>query len=489
MKKLLAIVLVMAMLFSFAACSKQNDNKEEKEEEKEKQVGNFAVPEEGYDGSVVTIRFYYEYYTALSDEMDKYIKEFNKLYPKIIVEDEYFGNKEALFDYMATMMTVGETPHITCGSPNQLAYYQKEDTLVTLDDLISSQIPVTRADGSTEVLGLTQAQIDDFIPGVYAGGRSPVDGCMYSLPYRTDYDVLYYNKTFFDENKIPVPATWEEMEQVCRRIKELDPDSVPLGYYSENNLLINYCYQTGSDYLSADGDVAFNNAQNRDFLRKLRQWREEGLLLAEADFYSDFTVIQYLPSGYFVKEVEPLCYMVIDSVSAAERYAPSSYHGAAEEFEVGVAMLPQENPSDPKVICTGSNMCIFQKENPQEVIASWLFVKFLATKPEFQLELAMMSNMCPVTKTAAQLPEYQNYLASADGGDNLPALAASTYAAQWDALYKPAGTYWERADSIVQWLVLQCLIEETDGDEEAAIQEWFDLAVEGIHKNETNRPR
>ena len=100
----------------------------------------------------------------------------------------------------------------------------------------------------------------------------------------------------------------------------------------------------------------------------------------------------------------------------------------------------------------------------------------------------MMANMCPVTKTAAQLPEYQNYLASADGGKNLPALAASTYAAQWDALYKPAGTYWERADSIVRWLVLQCLIEETDGDEEAAIQEWFDLAVEGIHKNETNRP-
>ena len=123
--------------------------------------------------------------------------------------------------------------------------------------------------------------LDDFIPGVYAGGRSPTDGLMYSLPYRTDYDVLYYNKTFFDENKIPVPATWEEMEQVCRRIKELDPDSVPLGYYSENNLLINYCYQTGSDYLSADGDVAFNNVQNRDFLRKLRQWREEGLLLAE----------------------------------------------------------------------------------------------------------------------------------------------------------------------------------------------------------------
>ena len=47
---------------------------------------------------------------------------------------------------------------------------------------------------------------------------------------------------------IAVPTTWDEMEQVCAKLKELDPQSIPLGYDSESNWFITMCEQYGSDY-------------------------------------------------------------------------------------------------------------------------------------------------------------------------------------------------------------------------------------------------
>ena len=41
------------------------------------------------------------------------------------------------------------------------------------------------------------------------------------LPFNKSTDVLIYNKTFFDENNLSVPTTWDEMEQVSKQIKEL----------------------------------------------------------------------------------------------------------------------------------------------------------------------------------------------------------------------------------------------------------------------------
>ena len=61
---------------------------------------------------------------------------------------------------------------------------------------------------------------------------------MYTLPMSKSTEALYYNKTFFEKNGLSVPTTWDEMEAVCARIKEIDPACVPLGYDSEANWFI-----------------------------------------------------------------------------------------------------------------------------------------------------------------------------------------------------------------------------------------------------------
>ena len=177
---------------------------------------------------------------------------------------------------------MGNQPNIAYCYPDHVALYNLAGAVATLDDLIDSQIEVARADGSTEILGLTDEQKADFIAGYYEEGRQFGDGLMYTLPFSKSTEVLYYNKTFFDEHGLTVPTTWDEMEALCAQIKEIDPNSIPLGYDSESNWFITMCEQYGSGYTSATGDhFIFDNETNRAFVKEFREWYQNGYLTTQ----------------------------------------------------------------------------------------------------------------------------------------------------------------------------------------------------------------
>ena len=68
------------------------------------------------------------------------------------------------------------------------------------------------------------------------------------------------------------------------------------------------------------------------------------------------------------------------------------------------------------MISQGPSVCVFNKEDPQEVLASWLFVQYLLTN-DVQIAYSQTEGYAPVTSKAQQSPEYQDYLARA-GEDN-----------------------------------------------------------------------
>ena len=395
-------------------------------------ASNFVIPEGGYDGSEVTITFSHTMGENLRTVLDTYIAEFNVLYPNIHVEHTQVGGYDDVRDSIKTAITVHGQPNIAYCYPDHVALYNISKVVVTLDELIASQIPVTRADGSTEILGLTEAQQADFIEGYYEEGRQFGDGLMYSMPFSKSTEVLYYNETFFTEHNLPVPTTWDEMEEVCARIKELDPKSVPLGYDSEANWFITMCEQLGSDYTSARGKhFLFDNETNRAFVAKFAEWFNKGYVTTQ-EISGGYT------SGLFTKAAgeEGKSYMSIGSSAGAKHQRPAK-DGNNYPFNVGIATIPQVDPDNPKVISQGPSVCIFKKpdQNPQEVIASWLFVKFLTTSVEFQAEFSMESGYVPVIKSVNDNPVYAAFTAKADGGDNIAALSAKICLEQEHAYY------------------------------------------------------
>ena len=397
---------------------------------------NFNVPAAGYDGSKVTLSFYHTMGQNLRDVLDAYIIEFNKLYPNITIEHKQVGGYDDVRDQISTELTVGNQPNIAYCYPDHVALYNLAGKVVTLDNLIDSKMEITRADSSKEVLGLTAEQKADFIQGYYNEGRQFGDGLMYTMPLSKSTEVLYYNKTFFDTNEIPVPDHWfstsetdtTSLEAVCQKILTIDPDSIPLGYDSESNLFITMCEQLGSDYTSATGDhFLFDNAANKTFCKIFRNWYTEGWMTTQ-------TLFGAYTSGLFVSDTAPRSYMSIGSSAGATHQRPAKVDGAYP-FEVGIAEIPQMNANNKKVISQGPSLCIFEASE-QEVVASWLFVKFLTTSVEFQAEFSMASGYVPVLKSVGENEIYKTeFLDKANGGDYIAALSAKVCLAQESAYY------------------------------------------------------
>jgi len=434
--------------------------------------GNFVVPEGGYDGSAVTITFYNTMGSNLTPVLNTYIAEFNKLFPNITVESVNVGGYDDVRDQISTEITEGNQPNIAYCYPDHVARYNLAQAVTTLDSLIASEIEVKHADGTTEVLGLTEAQIADFIEGYYNEGKQFGDGLMYTLPLSKSTEVLYYNKTFFTENNIPVPTTWDELEQVCAQIKAIDPKSIPLGYDSESNWFITMCEQYKSPYTSATGDhFLFDNEQNRAFVKKFNEWFSKGYVTTQT-LYGGYT------SGLFVSAEGTKSYMSIGSSAGATHQRPAANADGSYPFDVGIATIPQVDASNPKVISQGPSLCIFQKSNPQEVIASWLFVKFLTTNVNFQAEFSMASGYVPVLKSVSSIPAYADFIANADGGNNIAALSAKVCLQQEKAYYtSPAFNGSSEARSQVRALISKCLVLKGD-DVDAQIAKAFQDAID-----------
>ena len=234
-KTLLSLLVLVTMLFNMlvmSGCKFLPGNK---------------TDENGEEEGKINITFYHTMGQNLRDVLDAYIEEFEALYPDINVIHQQIGGYDDVRDQISTELTTGAQPNIAYCYPDHVALYNVAKAVMPLDEYINSKETITLADGTETILGLTDAEKADFIEGYYNEGMAYGDGKMYTMPLSKSTEVLYYNIDFFTKNNLSVPTTWDEMEALCARIKEIDPKSVPLGYDSEGNWFITMCEQLGTD--------------------------------------------------------------------------------------------------------------------------------------------------------------------------------------------------------------------------------------------------
>ncbi len=405
---LICLLIVACSLTTISSCKKNNS------------LPDFVMPEGGYDNSEVTIRFYHTMGQNLQDVLNIYIDEFNEVYPNITIESLSIGSYDDVRDQVKTELSIGEQANIVYCYPDHVALYNKAKSVVTLDELM---------DDTENGLGMTATQKADFVDAYYDEGKQFGDGKMYCLPFSKSTEVLYYDKTFFAKNNLTVPTTWAEMEEVCKAIKTIDSKSIPLGYDSDSNWFITSCEQLGSGYTSANAPYfTFDNETNRAFVEKYKGWYDKGYVTTKS-LYGSYT------SGLFTSNSGVRCYMCIGSSAGATYQVPEKVNGAYP-FEVGITSIPQYDATNhPAVISQGPSVCIFKSKNMQQVVASWLFVRYLLTSVDFQAEFSINSGYVPVLESVFDNTEYKKFLAKADGGDNIAAQSAKVCVAQKSYYY------------------------------------------------------
>ena len=109
--------------------------------------------------------------------------------------------------------------------------------------------------------------------------------------------------------------------------------------------------------------------------------------------------------------------MVVDSTAGATWIGSgATQHDAGsgatgESFDTVVRPIPQVDAKNPKMISQGPSICVFQKADKGEMLASWLFAQFLLTD-DIQLDYSQTEGYLPVTKRATSSTRFQNYLAN-----------------------------------------------------------------------------
>ena len=467
------------------------------------------------DDGKLHISFYHTMGQNLRDVLDRYITQFEALYPQYKIDHQQIGSYDDVRDQIATEITVGNQPNIAYCYPDHVALYNLAYAVKTLDEFIDSTEVIERADGTTEILGLTEEQKADFIQAYYEEGRQFGDDLMYTMPLSKSTEVLYYNKTFFDACKaiydaefikdangnnvanpnyhneiynLKVPTTWDEMEETCAKIiaienaKLSDADKaagkkanvIPLGYDSESNWFITMCEQLKSGYTTLEGDekFIFDNETNRKFVERFREWYTKGYVTTQ-EIHGSYTSSLFVEQG----AGKTKSYMSIGSSAGATHQRPTADANGKYPFEVGIAPIPQADATNPKVISQGPSLCIFE-DSAEEMKASWLFVKFLCTNIGFQADFSIASGYVPVIKSVDTDELYAEHLESADGGDNIAALSVKVCLAQEAYYYtSPAFNGSSAARDEVGALLQKCLLIKNVADVPAEIKKAFAEAI------------
>lgn len=372
----------------------------------------------------VTINFWHTMNKdSLQPALDEIIAAFNKteLGKNITVKHEQIGGYDEVRNAVISNIGVGATPHLAYCYPDHVALYRDSRAVESLDTYISDLS-----------YGFTKEEREGFVDGFYEEGRTFGDGKMYSLPFVKSTEVLYYDATFFAANNLTVPTTWDEMWETCKKIKEINPDSTPLGYDSEANWFITNAEQRGFLYTSAttkvngvelgnQGHFRFDNEGNRNFLAELKGYFNK-------QYFTTKTIYGNYTSNIYQSKTSQRCYMVIGSTGGAKNQKRN-------DSETGIATLPQAaegKKAKDAAISQGPSICMLKKDNPQESIAAWLFLKYLTTNIDAQVKFAKASGYIPASELAQQSEGYQDYLKGANGktDEGITALAAKAAVAQ-----------------------------------------------------------
>lgn len=410
MKRLFCLALALLLCLSLFGCHGQREQ------------AAFTVPSaEGSLEESYEITFWAKNDTNMrqTDIYRRAIEEFQDLYPNITVTLRLYTDYGDIYNDVITNISTGTTPNVCITYPDHIATYLTGDNVVVpLDELLTD--PAYGLGVGSEVRFDAPAKeeiVPQFLEECYLNGH------YYAVPYMRSTEACYVNKDMVEALGFTLPETltWDFVWQVSEAAATTLGDDgiysingqevlIPFIYKSTDNMMIQMLQQLGAGYSSPSGEVLLFNDTTKDLL----------LDIASHVFSGAFSTFKI--SGYPANFLNAgQCIFAIDSTAGATWMGTNApLVDIAEEeiidFETEVRMIPQFDPENPQMISQGPSICIFNKDDPQEVLASWLFTQYLLTD-SIQIAYSQTEGYVPVTTSAQQSPEYQDYLSRA-GEDN-----------------------------------------------------------------------
>ncbi len=412
MRRIISIALILALtlsIFSLTSCHGSSER------------ARFEVPSSFDESKKIEISFWAKNDTNLTQVAiyNKAIEDFEKIYPNINVNLELYTDYGRIYEDVIRNISTNTTPNVCITYPDHIAtYMQGDNVVVPLADLIGDK---KYGLGGSEIK-FDSPKKNEIIPEFL--DECFIDGDYYALPFLRSTEACYVNKTYVEKLGFTVPKdlTWEFIWKVSEAALEKNTDGtykvngqktlIPFIYKSTDNMMIQMLEQQNAGYSTPVGDVLLFNDETDEILKTIAEH-------AESRAFSTFKISSY-PANFLNRGQ---CIFAIDSTAGASWMgtdAPNMDIAESEivDFETVVKTIPQYHPNDPKMISQGPSVCIFNKEDPDEVLASWIFMQYLLTN-EVQISYAQTEGYIPVTSKAHESDVYQDYLSRSGENNDL----------------------------------------------------------------------
>ena len=400
MKKFIALFLILTLSLLSSGCHGENE------------VNIFELPDKFDTTQSYEISFWAKNDTNMTqvEIYKKAITDFEALYPNITVNLRLYTDYGDIYNDVITNIATDTTPNVCITYPDHIAtYLTGSNTVIPLDELFTDEKYGFRG---SELL-YDSPSLDEIVPQFLS--ECKFSGHYYAIPFMRSTEACYVNKTYVEALGYALPdvLTWDFVWEVSEAALAKDDAGnylvngqktmIPFIYKSTDNMMIQMLQQLNAGYSTDAGEIEIFNDTTKSLLYTISEH-------AKTKAFSTFKISSY--PGNFLNAGQ--CIFAVDSTAGATWMGSDApmqdiSEDQVVEFETVVMSVPQYDTSNPEMISQGPSICIFNKSDSQEVLASWLFAQYLLTN-NVQNAYSQTEGYVPVTSKAAESEEYQDYL-------------------------------------------------------------------------------
>ena len=351
-----AIAAVAAL--GLAACGSSGDS------------GTAASPTAGGGGEPVEISMVAAQYT---DDMQAYyddlVTRFQADNPNITVKVEVV-NWNDIDQKIKTMVQTQQPPDIA--NLNYFSSFAADGLLYPADQIVSPEV------------------LADIIPTFL--DNSMYDGTVYAVPDLASARLFFYNKDILAKAGVEnPPATWSELTEAVKKIKETQPDvyplAVPMGPEEAQAEFLIWAGGNGG-HVFKDGTWTVNSAENVEAMNYV-QGLVEGGYTQPGPATTDRT------SGAFALFAQGKVGMLNGAI-----FLPGEMAKQGSKVDYGLAPFPANDGKESITLGVQDYFMGFKKDGNQEAVQK--FLTFLFQPDNYKAFLAAAGGFLPATKSAGE---------------------------------------------------------------------------------------
>jgi sn-glycerol 3-phosphate transport system substrate-binding protein len=312
--------------------------------------------------SAVEISFYYPIAVSgpLTKIIDSMAADFEKANPDIKVKPIYSGNYG---ETLAKALTANKS-----GNPPQVAVLVASDTLTLIDE--DAVAPMDQFVKTPE----DKAWLNGFFPAFMMNGRYL--GKTYGVPFQRSTQVMYWNKDEFKAAGLDPekpPQNWDQLVEYGKKLTQRDASGkvtqwgliVPSGVTS-HWFLQGFTTQNQAKLTNEAGTEAYLHTPAA--IEALSFWTD---LARKHKIMQEGIVDTGNAPNEFIGGRAAIMFHSTGNLTNVKNNA---------KFPFGVAMLPERKQRGSAT--GGGNIYIFKKSTPEQLEASFRFVKWMTSAPQ-----------------------------------------------------------------------------------------------------------